>query len=364
MVTYLNKTKKTICYNATMQTLTLRQPDDWHIHLRDGERLVRTVADAASQFNRVLVMPNLQPPITTVELALAYRERIMRHVPNGLSLDPRMTLYLTDNMSPDTAKQAAEHPNMIAAKLYPAGATTNSDSGVTDAKKIYPVLEAMEKYGLTLCVHGEVTTHDIDIFDREAIFIDTILQPIVKTFPALNIVLEHITTKQAVEFVSSTAKNIAATITAHHLLLNRNDLLAGGIKPHNYCLPILKRAEHQQSLLAAATSGNPKFFIGTDSAPHAIEDKQSACGCAGIYTAYAAIEYYAHAFDAVDKLDKLDDFASRFGPEFYGEPLNQGTITLQKQEWQLPEHLAFGQHQVKPLFSQETLSWKLETNDK
>jgi dihydroorotase len=346
-----------------MQQITLRKPDDWHIHLRDDSKLTRTAADAAQQFNRVLVMPNLTPPVTTIEAALSYRERIMCHAKLNPDFNPLMTLYLTDTMSIDTIQQAAENPNLIAAKLYPAGATTNSDSGVTDIKKIYPILEAMQKYGLVLCVHGEVTNHEVDIFDREAKFIDSVLLPIVESFPELNIVLEHITTQQAVEFVENTPSNIAATITAHHLLLNRNDLLVGGIKPHHYCLPVLKRTKHQQALITAATSGNSKFFLGTDSAPHTINQKQSACGCAGIYTAYAAIEYYAQAFELAGKLDRLDDFASRFGSEFYGLPINQKKITLSKQPWQLPETLSFGDEQVIPLLHQQQINWKLTAND-
>lgn len=344
-----------------METLTIRQPDDFHIHLRDGNKLNRTVADAAKQFGRVLAMPNLLPPITTPTMALEYRNEIIRYIPTHSSFAPYMTLYLTDNTTSAVIAEAAKDPFILACKLYPAGATTNSQNGVTDIKALYPTLEAMEKHGLVLCLHGEVTDAHIDVFDREAQFIEQILIPISKKFPQLNIVLEHITTKQAVEFIMQSSGNIAATITAHHLLLNRNDLLVGGIKPHYYCLPILKRHEHQQALIAAATSGNPKFFLGTDSAPHSIANKQSACGCAGIYTAHAAIELYASAFEMADALDKLENFASRFGAEFYGLPLNKKSITLIKKNWTVPNTLDFGDEQLQPLLAGETLRWQLES---
>lgn len=347
-----------------MKTLTIRQPDDFHIHLRDGNKLNRTVTDAAKQFGRVLAMPNLLPPVTTPNIAREYRGQILKYKPACLDFTPYTTLYLTDNTTPEVIAEAAKDPFILACKLYPAGATTNSQNGVTDIKGLYPTLEAMEKHGLVLCVHGEVTDAHIDVFDREALFIEQILTPITKKFPQLKIALEHITTKQAVEFVMQSSKNIAATITAHHLLLNRNDLLVGGIKPHYYCLPILKRQKHQKILIEAATSGNPKFFLGTDSAPHSIANKQSACGCAGIYTAYAAIELYAQAFEAADALDKLENFASRFGAEFYSLPLNKKSITLIKKNWTVPNTLDFGDEQLQPLLAGEALHWQLEnTND-
>ena len=299
-----------------MTTLTITRPDDWHVHLRDGDVLADTVRDISRYNGRALIMPNTVPPVTTTEMALAYRERIMAAQPQ-LHFEPLMALYLTDNTSPEEIRKAKASGKIVAAKLYPAGATTNSDSGVTSAKKIYPVLQAMQEVGMLLLVHGEVTTHEIDIFDREKVFLDTVLAPIVADFPQLKIVLEHITTAEAVNFVRQANENVAATITAHHLLFNRNHMLVGGIRPHFYCLPILKRATHQHALVAAATSGSKKFFLGTDSAPHAKGRKESACGCAGSYTAHAALELYAEVFEKEGKLENLEAFASFNGPDFY-----------------------------------------------
>ena len=342
-----------------MLEITLRRPDDWHIHLRDGDALPRTVADAAAQFHRCIVMPNLLPPIMNTHQAMAYRERILAQVPAGANFDPLMVLYLTDNTTAAEILEAHESGLVKAVKLYPAGATTNSDSGVTDILQRSEVFAAMQNVGMPLLVHGEVTEANIDIFDREAIFIDTVLKPLTQNFPELRIVLEHITTAQAVDFVQQAPDNIAATITAHHLLFNRNDMLVGGIRPHYFCLPILKRSTHQQALLDAATSGNPKFFLGTDSAPHATDKKETTCGCAGAYTAYAAIELYATAFESVDALDKLEDFAASFGPDFYGLPRNTETITLTKQTWSAPESLSFGDTSLTPLLAGETITWQL-----
>jgi dihydroorotase len=342
------------------QQLTLTRPDDWHIHLRDGVALTRTVGDVAQQFARAIVMPNLVPPVLNTEQALAYKARIQAARPAGNPFEPLMVLYLTDNTDPaEIAK--AKTAGITACKLYPAGATTNSASGVTDLTKIYPVLEAMEKAGMHFLLHGEVTDSAIDIFDREKVFLDRTFSQVVKNFPALKMVLEHITTADAAEFVTAAPANVAATITAHHLLYNRNHMLAGGIRPHYYCLPILKRGTHQQALIKAATSGNPKFFLGTDSAPHAKDKKEAACGCAGSYTAYAAIELYAEAFEDANALDKLEAFASHFGADFYGLPRNTEVITLAKKEWQVPETLSFGDQPLVPLRAGETLRWQLQT---
>lgn len=342
------------------QQLTLLRPDDWHIHLRDGAVLTRTVGDAAAQFARAIVMPNLVPPVMNTEQALAYKARIQAARPAGNHFEPLMVLYLTDNTDPaEIAK--AKAAGITACKLYPAGATTNSASGVTDLKKIYPVLEAMEKAGMHFLLHGEVTDSSIDIFDREKEFLDRTFSPVVKNFPSLKMVLEHITTADAAEFVAAAPANVAATITAHHLLYNRNHMLAGGIRPHYYCLPILKRGTHQQALIKAATSGSPKFFLGTDSAPHAKDKKEAACGCAGSYTAYAAIELYAEAFEDANALDKLEGFASHFGADFYGLPRNTDTITLVKKEWQVPDTLTFNEQPLVPLRAGETLRWQLQT---
>ncbi|WPC75392.1 dihydroorotase [Vibrio porteresiae] len=339
-----------------MTTLTITRPDDWHVHLRDGEVLGDTVRDISRYNGRALIMPNTVPPVTTTELAHEYRDRIMAHEP-AAHFQPLMTLYLTDNTSPDEIRKAKASGIVVACKLYPAGATTNSDSGVTSAEKIYPVLQAMQEEGILLLVHGEVTTNEIDIFDREKIFLETVLAPIVRDFPNLKVVLEHITTAEAVNFVKQANDNVAATITAHHLLYNRNHMLVGGIRPHFYCLPILKRATHQHALVAAATSGNKKFFAGTDSAPHAKGRKESACGCAGSYTAHAALELYAEVFDKEGKLDKLEAFMSHNGPDFYGQPRNQDTVTLTKAAWDVPATMPFGSDIVVPIRGGEKIEW-------
>ncbi|HEY9033062.1 MAG TPA: dihydroorotase [Pseudomonadales bacterium] len=344
-----------------MQQITLRQPDDWHIHLRDGDYLKRTVSDAARQFARAIVMPNLVHPVTDTAAALAYRQRILAALPQGMPFEPLMVLYLTDNTRATDIIDAHRSGKVVAVKLYPAGATTNSDSGVTRLDRLDPVLEALQDTGMPLLVHGEVTDSEIDIFDREAVFIDRTLAPLIRRFPALRVVLEHITTADAVDFVNDAPAQVAATITAHHLLYNRNHMLAGGIRPHYYCLPILKRNRHQQALIRAATSGNDKFFLGTDSAPHAVHKKETGCGCAGCYTAHAAIELYTHAFEQAGALDKLENFASVFGPRFYRLPLNERFITLAKKDWQVPELLEFGNDQLKPLCAGEPISWQLIT---
>jgi len=344
-----------------IQSLTLTAPDDWHIHLRDGDLLVQTVADAARQFRRAIIMPNLVPPVLNADQALAYKRRILQQVPRGVAFEPLMVLYLTDRTSPADIV-AAKTAGVVACKLYPAGATTNSDSGVTDLQKIIPTLETMSEQGLVLQVHGEVTAAEVDIFDREQVFIDRVLTPLRQRLPDLKIVLEHITTAGAVDFVKDAGPNTAATITAHHLLFNRNHMLVGGIRPHYYCLPVLKRAAHQQALIQAVTSGNPKFFLGTDSAPHARARKEAACGCAGAYTAYTALELYAEAFEAAAALDKLEAFASFFGPDFYHLPRNKGTVTLVKESWQIPDSLPFGADRIVPLRAGETLQWRLIVN--
>jgi dihydroorotase len=343
---------------TSKQTLTITRPDDWHVHLRDGAVLVDTVRDISRYMGRAIIMPNLVPPATCTQSALAYRERILAAQPKA-QFDPLMVLYLTDNTSADEIRAAKASGHIVAAKLYPAGATTNSDSGVTDVENIYPILEVMQEVGMLLLVHGEVTDSSIDIFDREKVFIDTKLKKVVDAFPKLKIVLEHITTEDAVEFVESAPDNVAATITAHHLLYNRNHMLAGGIRPHYYCLPILKRNTHQQALLRAATSGSKKFFLGTDSAPHAKDKKEAACGCAGAYTAHAAIELYAEAFEEAGALDKLEGFASHFGPDFYGLPRNADTITLEKNSWQVPESYPLGDTQVVPIKAGASVDWQV-----
>lgn len=324
-----------------MDTLTLTRPDDWHLHLRDGAALAAVLPDTARRFGRAIVMPNLRPPVTTVAAAEAYRRRILAALPAGLKFEPLMTIYLTDNTSPDEIRRARSSGFVHAAKLYPAGATTNSDAGVTAIEKVYPVLEAMEACGLVLCVHGEVTHADVDVFDRERVFVDRTLAPLAARFPDLRIVLEHITTEEAAQFVIAGNERMGATITAHHLLLNRNAIFAGGIRPHHYCLPVLKRERHREALLRAATSGNPKFFLGTDSAPHARSTKEAACGCAGCYTAHAAIELYAEAFDQAGALDRLEAFASFHGADFYGLPRNRDTITLRRAPWTVPDAQAY-----------------------
>ena len=341
------------------QQLTLTRPDDWHLHLRDGDALTETVATAARTFARAIVMPNLRPPVLNAEDAAAYQQRISAAIPQDADFEPLMTLYLTDQTTPEMIYAAKARGNIKALKLYPAGATTNSDSGVTDLANIHNTLAAMAECGIPLLVHGEVTDPDIDIFDREKVFIDRYLRDLVERFPTLKIVMEHITTADAVEFVTSAPANVGATITAHHLLFNRNDMLVGGIRPHYFCLPILKRNIHQQALLEAATSGNPKFFLGTDSAPHVQGAKEAACGCAGCYTAPAALEMYAEAFETMNALDKLEAFASHYGPDFYGLPRNTETVTLAKEDWQLPESIAYGDDQVIPLRAGETLTWRL-----
>lgn len=338
--------------------LTITRPDDWHVHLRDGEVLADTSRDISRYMGRAIIMPNLVPPVTNTELALAYHDRIMATKP-AATFTPLMTLYLTDNTSPEEIRKAKASGKVYAAKLYPAGATTNSDSGVTSVEKIAPALAAMEEVGMLLLVHGEVTTAEIDIFDREKVFIEQIMKPLVASYPKLKIVMEHITTKHAVDFVAGANDNVAATITAHHLLFNRNHMLVGGIKPHFYCLPILKRNTHQQALLEAATSGSKKFFLGTDSAPHVKHAKEAACGCAGSYTAHAAIELYAQAFEMMDALDKLEGFASFNGPDFYGLPRNTDTITLARSPWQVPESYPLGGDQVVPIFAGEQIEWQV-----
>ncbi|MGR5094055.1 dihydroorotase [Vibrio maritimus] len=342
-----------------MTTLTITRPDDWHVHLRDGDVLKDTVRDISRYNGRALIMPNTIPPVIDTEMALAYKERIMAEKPSE-QFEPLMALYLTDNTTPDEIRKAKASGVVVAAKLYPAGATTNSDSGVTSAKNIYHVLEAMQEVGMLLLVHGEVTTHEVDIFDREKEFLDTVLAPIVNDFPNLKIVLEHITTADAANFVKNANENVAATITAHHLLYNRNHMLVGGIKPHFYCLPILKRGTHQQALIEAATSGNKKFFLGTDSAPHAKGKKEAACGCAGSYTAHAAVELYAEVFEQEGKLENLEGFASHNGPDFYGLPRNTDTVTLEKAEWNVPETMPFGSDIVVPIRGGETVNWKVK----
>jgi dihydroorotase len=340
------------------QELTITRPDDWHLHVRDGAALQAVVPHTAAQFGRAIIMPNLKPPCSTAAQALAYKARIQAAVPAGVQFEPLMTLYLTDNLAPDEIARAKD-AGVVAAKLYPAGATTNSDAGVTDMRKTYKTLEAMQKAGMLLLVHGEVTGSEIDLFDREAVFIDTQLIPLRKDFPELKIVFEHITTLDAAHYVRDANKFTAATITAHHLLYNRNALFMGGMRPHYYCLPVLKRETHRVALVKAATSGNAKFFLGTDSAPHPAHLKEHASGCAGCYTALSAIELYAEAFDAVGKLDKLEGFASFYGADFYSLPRNTSTITLRKESWTLPEMLPFGEASLKPLRGGETLAWRM-----
>ncbi|MBU3649750.1 MAG: dihydroorotase [Limnohabitans sp.] len=340
-----------------MDTLTLTRPDDWHLHVRDGAALQTVVPHTARQFGRAIIMPNLKPPVTTAAQAVAYRDRIRAAVPAGVDFEPLMTLYLTDNLSPDEIARARE-AGVVALKLYPAGATTNSDAGVTDIRKTYPTLEAMQRHGLKLLVHGEVTDAEIDLFDREAVFIDQQLIPLRRDFPALKIVMEHITTREAAQYVAQADENLAATVTAHHLLYNRNALFTGGVRPHYYCLPVLKREVHRQALVDAVTSGSPKFFLGTDSAPHPAHLKEHASGCAGCYTAHAALELYAEAFDQAGALDKLEAFASFHGPDFYGLPRNRGQVTLRREAWTPPESFPFGEASLKPLRSGETLPWR------
>ena len=340
--------------------IQLTRPDDWHLHLRDDALMRSVLPDTARQFARAIVMPNLRPPVTTTAQAVEYRQRILAALPAGSNFQPLMTLYLTDNTQAEEIRTAKQSGSVHAVKLYPAGATTNSDAGVTDIRKTYAALEEMQRCGMPLLVHGEVTDSNIDIFDREAMFIERVLQPLLRDLPELRVVFEHITTKNAAQFVTDAPNNIAATITAHHLLYNRNAMLAGGIRPHYYCLPVLKRETHREALVAAASSGNKKFFLGTDSAPHAQHTKETACGCAGCYTAHAAIELYAEAFEQAGALDKLEAFASFYGADFYGLPRNTQTIILRKEEWHVPAAVEFGAYRLVPLRAGEMMKWKLK----
>ncbi len=340
-------------------TLTLARPDDWHLHLRDGDSLAAVLPDTARRFGRAIVMPNLLPPVRNVNEALAYRERILAVLPDGMHFEPLMTLYLTEATTPADIHAAKASGHVHAVKYYPAGATTNSQSGVTDLARCDAVFEAMQDVGMPLLLHGEVTDADVDVFDREAVFIERHLQRLVDSFAYLKIVLEHVTTSEGVDFVTSARTGVAATVTAHHLLLNRNALFRGGLRPHAYCLPVVKRERHRQALLDAATSGNPRFFLGTDSAPHEKSAKESGCGCAGIYTAHAGIELYAEAFDAVGAIDRLEGFASFHGPDFYGLARNSGTITLARRPWQVPDELPMGVGTLVPMRAGETIGWSL-----
>ena len=341
-----------------LTSLTITRPDDWHLHVRDGDALYTVVPHTAAQFGRAIIMPNLRPPVTTAVQAADYRQRIQAAVPAGVTFEPLMTLYLTDNLPPDEIKRAKD-AGVVALKLYPAGATTNSDAGVTDMRKTYKTLEAMQREGLLLLVHGEVTSADIDLFDREAVFIDTQLIPMRRDFPELKIVFEHITTKEAAHYVRDADKFTGATVTAHHLLYNRNAIFTGGIRPHYYCLPVLKRETHRLALVEVATSDNPRFFLGTDSAPHPAHLKEHATGCAGCYTSHAAMELYAEAFDVAGALERLEAFASFNGADFYGLPRNTGSLTLKKESWTPPESFTFGEAQLKPLRSGESLPWRV-----
>jgi dihydroorotase len=340
-------------------SITITRPDDWHLHLRDGATMASVLPHTARQFARAIVMPNLKPPVTSTAQALAYRDRILEALPSGAAFEPLMTLYLTDNTAPEEILRARESGLIHAVKLYPAGATTNSDAGVTDLRKCYRALEAMQQVGMPLLVHGEVTDPEIDIFDREAVFIDRVMTPLRSDMPELKVVFEHITTQDAAHYVQEAGKHTAATITAHHLLYNRNEIFKGGIRPHYYCLPVLKRETHRKALVQAAISGSGKFFLGTDSAPHARNTKEHACGCAGCYTALHAMELYAQAFDQAGALDKLEGFASLHGPDFYGLPRNKGTITLMRQPWTLPSELPMGESTVVPLNGGETIEWAM-----
>ena len=340
-------------------TLTLRRPDDWHVHLRDGVMLEMAVTATARQFARAIVMPNLRPPITTRSAAVAYRERILAACPEKLDFTPLMTAYLTDTIDPEEVARGYEDDTFAACKLYPAGATTNSDAGVTDVRNVDAVLESMQSMGMPLLVHGEVVQSEVDVFDREAVFIETVLRPLLERFPRLKVVLEHITTKDAVEFVTATDDNVAATITAHHLHIDRNALFDGGLRPHAYCLPVAKRRHHRDALREAAVSGNPKFFLGTDSAPHPRSAKESDCGCAGIYSAPTALESYAQVFEEEGKLERLEAFASEHGPRFYGLPLNEGTVTLERTEQDVPEEVRHGEEIVVPFHAGERIGWRV-----
>jgi len=342
-----------------VNSITIKQPDDWHLHVRDGDVLADVVPDTAYRFARAIIMPNLNPPITTTEQALAYRQRIMAAVPAGIEFTPLMTLYLTDSTTADEIDKARLSGHIHAVKYYPAGATTNSESGVTSIDKTYNALERLAEVGMPLLVHGEVTDPSVDVFDREKVFIDYVLQPLINKYPELKIVFEHITTEDAVNFVEDAADNIAATITPHHLLYNRNAMFTRGLRPHYYCLPILKREQHRQALISAATSGSGKFFLGTDSAPHARTRKESDCGCAGIYSSHAAIEFYTEVFEQENALDKLEGFASINGPTFYSLPVNQNTITLVKEDWKVPTEKDFASEKLIPMRAGENVAWKL-----
>ena len=342
-----------------MDKITITRPDDWHLHLRDGGSLKAVLPDTANRFGRAIVMPNLRQPVTTTALAAEYRQRILDALPAGANFEPLMTLYLTDNTSAAEITRAKASGFVHGVKLYPAGATTNSDSGVSSLDACGEVLEAMQESGMPLLVHAEVTDLDVDVFDRERVFIDRHMQPLLTKYPGLKVVFEHITTKDAAEFVFSAPSNVAATITPHHLLMNRNAMFTGGIRPHHYCLPILKREEHRLALVSAATSGNPKFFLGTDSAPHAKSSKEAACGCAGMYSAHAGIELYAEAFEAAGALDKLEGFASFYGADFYGLPRNTDKITLLKTAWNVPESITFAADVLVPLRAGQSIAWKM-----
>jgi dihydroorotase len=342
-----------------LQSITITRPDDWHLHLRDGAAMASVLPHTARQFGRAIVMPNLKPPITTTAQALAYRSRILAALPSDMRFQPLMVLYLTDNTPPDEIRRAKDSGFVHAVKLYPAGATTNSDAGVTDLAKCYKTLETMQALGMPFLVHGEVTDPDVDIFDREAVFIDRVMEPLRRDMPELKVVFEHITTKEAAQYVAAASGATAATITAHHLLYNRNEIFKGGIRPHFYCLPVLKREEHRQALIKAAISGSAKFFLGTDSAPHPKGLKEHACGCAGCYTALHAMELYAEAFDQANALDKLEVFASFNGPSFYGLPRNMETVTLKRETWTLPAELPLGDASIVPLNGGESIHWKL-----
>jgi dihydroorotase len=344
--------------SASQSSITITRPDDWHLHLRDGNTMASVLPHTARQFARAIVMPNLKPPITTTEQAIAYRERILAALPAGMQFEPLMVLYLTNNTPPEEIQRAKESGVVHAVKLYPAGATTNSDAGVTDLSKCYKTLETMQKLGMPFLVHGEVTDPDVDIFDREAVFIDRVMKPLRRDMPELNVVFEHITTKDAAQYVMEADRHVGATITPHHLLYNRNEIFKGGIRPHYYCLPVLKREIHRQALVAAAISGSTKFFLGTDSAPHPKGMKEHACGCAGCYTALHAMELYAQAFDQARALDKLEQFASFNGPDFYKLPRNSDKVTLRREEWFIPDELPLGNATVVPLNGGETMSWK------
>lgn len=345
---------------AALQTLTITRPDDWHIHLRDGAVLAAVVAPTAQVFARAIIMPNLVPPVTTAALADAYRQRILAALPAGVRFDPLMTLYLTDRTAAEDIRHAKASGVVYGAKLYPSGATTNSDAGVSDVRKLWPILAVMEAVDLPLLVHGEVVDGDIDVFDREKVFIDRHLQPIVDAFPKLRVVFEHITTRDAAQFVQSARAGVAATLTPQHLLMNRNDIFVGGLRPHNYCLPVLKRREHQEALQAAAISGSPRFFLGTDSAPHAKNAKEAACGCAGCWSALAALPLYAHFFDGMSALDKLEAFASFHGPDFYRLPRNTDTVSLVREDWQIPGEQVYGHDVIVPYMAGQTLRWRMQ----